>query len=48
MKHVNLPLPEDLHKRLKLHCVQIDTKMTELLRKVVEEYLDKAEKRKSK
>jgi hypothetical protein len=48
MKHINLPLPEDLHKRLKIHCVEIDKKMTELLRVVIEEYLQKTEKKKSR
>jgi hypothetical protein len=48
MKHVNLPLPEDLHKKLKIYCVEIDKKMTEVLRKLVEEHLEKVEKRKPK
>ena len=45
MKHVNLPLPEGTHKRLKFYCVDHDTNMAEVIRKLVEEFLPKAEKK---
>jgi hypothetical protein len=48
MRHVNLPLPEDAHKRLKFYCVEHDTNMAEVIRRLVEEFLAKAEKKSKK
>ena len=46
MKHVNLPLPNELHKRLKVICALEEKMMTEVIRQLVEEYVEKVEKRK--
>ena len=48
MKHVNLPLPEEIHKRLKFYCVEHETNMAEVIRKLVEEFLAKEDKKKQK
>jgi hypothetical protein len=48
MKHLNLPLSDETHKKLKLHCVEQGEKMTDVVRKLVEEYLGRVEKRKPK
>jgi hypothetical protein len=48
MRHVNLPLPDDVHKKLKLHCVELGQTMAEVLRKLTEDYLEKVEKKKGK
>ncbi len=45
MKHVNVPLPESLHKQLKFYCVEHETNMAEVIRKLVEEFLAKEEKK---
>jgi hypothetical protein len=45
MKHVNVPLPEDLHKKLRFYCVEKDTNMAEVIRKLIEEFLEKEEKK---
>jgi hypothetical protein len=45
MRHLNIPLFEDLHKRLKRYCLETDQDMTELVRKLLEEFLEKAEKK---
>jgi hypothetical protein len=47
MKHVNLPLPEESHKKLKFCCVEHETNMVEVIRRLVLEFLEK-EARKSK
>ena len=47
MKHINLPLSDDFHKKLKIHCVEQDKKMTDLIRKLVEDYLEKVEQRRA-
>jgi plasmid stability protein len=48
MKHVNLPLPDDLHKKLKIHCAESGQTMVDVLRNLTEDYLKKVEKRKAK
>ena len=48
MKHVNLPLPEESHKKLKFYCVEHDTNMVEVIRRLVEEFLAKEEKKRKK
>lgn len=45
MKKFTMNLPEDLHKRLKLWCVSNDAEMTEIIRRLVEEFLAKEEKK---
>jgi hypothetical protein len=44
MKHLNLPIPDDLHKKLKLHCVEKGIKMTDLVRELIQKHLEKGEK----
>jgi hypothetical protein len=41
MKHVNLPLAEETIKRLKFYCVEHDTNMVEVIRRLVEQFLAK-------
>lgn len=48
MKHVNVPLPEDLHKKLRIYCAEHDTNMAEAIRRLLEDFLGKEERKKSK
>jgi metal-responsive CopG/Arc/MetJ family transcriptional regulator len=41
----NLNLTEKLHYRFKVHCAIEGKDMSEVVRKLIEEYLEKAEKR---
>lgn len=45
MKRLTINLSDDLHKRLKLHCVLVEKEMAELIRRLIEEHLEKAEKK---
>lgn len=45
MKHVNLPLPEEFHKKLKFYCVEHETNMVEVIRRLVQEFLEKEAKK---
>jgi hypothetical protein len=38
-------IPDELHKELKLYCVEQDLEMTELVLKLVKEFLEKERKR---
>ena len=38
-------LPEGLHKRLKHYCVDHDTEMGEVIRRLVQDFLEKEEKK---
>jgi hypothetical protein len=38
-------MPDELHKRFKLACVQEETEMSELIRKWIEQYVQKIEKK---
>ena len=42
-KRFTVDLPSDLHKKLKIHCAVIETDMTELIRRLIIEYLKKVE-----
>jgi len=44
MKHLNIPLPDDFHKRLKRHCLETDRNMADLVRELLQRFLEKAEK----
>jgi predicted DNA-binding protein len=48
MKRFNMNLSDELHKRLKLHCVEIGKEMTEVVQRLIEEYLEKARKKPKK
>ncbi len=45
MRNFNMKISEELHKRLKLVCVHEDKEMSEVVRRLIEEYVEKAEKR---
>jgi hypothetical protein len=44
-KRFTMNLPAGLHKRLKHYCVDHDTEMGEVIRRLVEEFLAKEEKK---
>ncbi|MBN2242812.1 MAG: hypothetical protein JW793_08980 [Acidobacteria bacterium] len=44
----NLLLPEDLHRRFKIVCVQEGKDMSEVVREMIEGYVVKAEKKQKK
>lgn len=37
-------LPQELHKRFKMQCVAKDTEMTEAVRKLISDFVKRAEK----
>ena len=43
MKRLNMNIPEDLHKRLKRYCVETEKDMTDVVLRLIEEFLTKAE-----
>ncbi len=43
MKRLSMNIPEDLHKRLKRYCVETDKDMTDVVLKLIEDFLAKAE-----
>ena len=43
MKRLSMNMPDDLHKRLKRYCVEADKDMTDVVLKLIEEFLAKAE-----
>ncbi len=43
MKRLNVNIPNDLHKRLKRYCVETEQEMTEVVLRLIEEFLEKAE-----
>jgi len=43
MKRLNMNIPDDLHKRLKRYCVETEKQMTDIVLKLIEEFLTKAE-----
>jgi hypothetical protein len=45
MKRLSMNIPDDLHKRLRRYAVEVDKEMTEIVLKLVEDFLDKAEKK---
>jgi len=46
MKNLNVHLPDELHKRLKIACTLEGRDMTSVVLKMVEEYVERVEKRK--
>ena len=48
MKRLTIDLPDEAHKRLKVHCAIDGKDMAEVIRKLVEDYLEKVEKKKFK
>ncbi len=45
MKRLQMNIPDELHKRLKLYCVHTDQEITEVVLRLVEEFLAKEEKK---
>jgi predicted DNA-binding protein len=45
MKHFNMKLPDELHKRFKIACAHEGKEMSEVVRKCVENFVEKAEKK---
>jgi predicted DNA-binding protein len=45
MKHVQVALSGELHKRLKIVCAYEGTEISEIMRKLIEDYVEKAEKK---
>ena len=48
MQRLAVDLSDELHRRLKAHCAIQGLKVANVVRKMVEDYLDKAEKKKAK
>ncbi len=46
MKHVNVPLPDELHERLKISCNLEGKNIADVVRQLVERYVQEVEKRK--
>jgi metal-responsive CopG/Arc/MetJ family transcriptional regulator len=46
MRNFNMKMSEELHRRFKVVCALEGTEMSEVIRKMIEQYLEKAEKRK--
>jgi predicted DNA binding CopG/RHH family protein len=44
-KRLTVDIPEELHRRLKIRCVELGLEIKEMIRQLIEEYLVKAEKR---
>jgi hypothetical protein len=45
MKNLNVHLSEELHKRLKIACAYESIDMSEAVRKLIEDYVEKVEKK---
>jgi metal-responsive CopG/Arc/MetJ family transcriptional regulator len=45
MKTFNVKIPEDLHKRFKLACVHEEREMSEVVRKAIEDFVEKSERK---
>jgi predicted DNA-binding protein len=45
MQRYNVLLSDELHKRFKIVCAHESKDMSEIVRKLIEEYVEKAEKR---
>lgn len=45
MKKLQMNIPDELHRRLKMYAVEHNTLMTDVVLKLIEEFLSKAEKK---
>jgi hypothetical protein len=43
-KHINIAVPNELHRELKLYCVANDTDMNEVTRKLIADFLKRSKK----
>jgi len=48
MKRYTLDLTEELHKKLRVHCAIEGVDMSEVIRKLIADYLEKVEKKPTK
>ena len=48
MKRLQLILEDHLHRRLKIACVNQNAGMSEVVRKLIEDYVEQVEKKKLK
>ena len=46
MKRLTILLDDDTHKKLKHLCVELDTDMSDIVRKLIEKHLEKVDRRK--
>ena len=45
MKRFTINIDDDLHKRFKIACVQEGKEMSEVVRKAIEDFVEKVEKK---
>ncbi len=45
MRNFNVKIPEELHKRFKIACVHDGKEMSEVVRKCIEDYVERVEKK---
>ncbi len=45
MRKLQMNIPDELHKRLKMYAVEHNTLMTDIVLKLIEEFLSKEEKK---
>ena len=43
-KHINISVPDEMHKELKRHCAQNETDMNEVVRGLIADFLRKTKK----
>ena len=48
MGRLNINLDEETHRRLKVRCAETGTEMSEVLRKLIQEYLEKTAPKKKR
>jgi metal-responsive CopG/Arc/MetJ family transcriptional regulator len=48
MKNLNVHLDDELHRRFKVVCAQEAKEMSEVVRQLIQEYVEKSEKKKTK
>jgi len=48
MQRFTIDLPEELHHRLKIHCAEQKINMADVIRKLVADHLEKAERKRKK
>jgi len=48
MKNLNVLVDDELHRRLKVACAQQGKEISAVVRQLIEEYVEKAEKKQTK
>jgi len=46
MKRITIDLADDIYRELKIHCALADVRMADVVRKLLEDYLKAAKKKK--